>query len=157
MDTHGAATAHRHGPNHVDMMNLSSTAKEVHAAKQIHAARSTPLNNAATTAVPATNTANLPTSNNSLVTITSLEGGDNDVVVDYELDDVAEERRSGTKRKRETKEERQSRKAEEQRKAKGRNSIWGNGAVSQGWVKGRASRSGDRISCKSFLLKRLIN
>ena len=96
MDTHGAATAHRNGPNHVGMMNPSSTAKEVHAAKQIHAARSTPSNNAATTVVPATNTANLPTSNNSLVTITSLEGGDDDVVVDYEPDDVAEERRSGT-------------------------------------------------------------
>ena len=50
-----------------------------------------------------------------------MEGGDDEMAVGYELDDVAEERRRRTKRKRETKEERQSRKAEEKRKAKGRN------------------------------------
>ena len=102
------------------------------------------MNDAATTAVPATDTADLPTSNNSLVTITSLEGGNDEMVVDYEIDDVAEERTTRPKRKRETKEERKSRKAEEERKAKGRKSRLVNGAVSQGWVKGTTSQSGDR-------------
>ena len=60
------------------------------------------------------------------------------MAVDYELDDVAEERTTRQRRKRETKEERQS------RKAKGRKYKWGNGAVSQGLVKDTASQSMDR-------------
>ena len=127
MDTSGAATAHQHGPNSVDMMDPSSSPEEA------HATRATPKSDAATTAVPTTNRADLPTLNNSNVSISPsregriqkrvFEGGDEPQAKCAKLSKL----------------EAEAKKKEARRAFRAK---WGQGgAVSNGWMIGTAPQS----------------